>query len=321
MTFLSTAKAWRDAGHGVALATVIKTWGSAPRPEGSMLVIRDDGAFEGSVSGGCVEGAVIAEARDAIASGKPKRLSFGVADETAWAVGLACGGQIEIFVERPGASALETLAKADREGAPLVHAIRLSDGRREEPAFGPLFLLAQQAQRHDRSQTAHINGEDWFLQVLNPPVHLVIAGAVHIAQSLSRMAAELGWRVTIVDPRTGWANAARFPGVTVDARWPDEAMAEMGVNARTAIVTLTHDPKLDDPALTAALRSDAFYVGALGSKKTHGARRERLAAHSFGEADFARIHGPVGLDIGAASPSEIAVSILGQIIQKLRAKS
>jgi xanthine dehydrogenase accessory factor len=149
---------------------------------------------------------------------------------------------------------------------------------------------------------------------------LVIVGAVHIAQSLSRMSAEMGWRVTIVDPRTGWANTGRFPGVTIDARWPDEAMADMGVNARTAVVTLTHDPKLDDPALSAALRLDAFYIGALGSKKTHGLRRERLAAQGFGDGDFARIHGPVGLDIGAASPSEIAVSILGQIVQTLRAK-
>jgi xanthine dehydrogenase accessory factor len=319
MTPIAIAHEWRNAGHGVALATVIKTWGSAPRQPGSILVIRDDGQFEGSVSGGCVEGAVIAEARQAIATGAPKRVSFGVADETAWAVGLACGGQIDIYIEQMQARTLDRLADAERRGEALVRAIRLTDGHNEIVGGGPLAQLADEALRHDRSGVVQHDGQDWFLQVLNPPVHLIIAGAVHIAQSLSKMASELGWRVTIVDPRTGWANAARFPGVTIDARWPDEAMPDLNVNPRTAIVTLTHDPKLDDPALKAALKSACFYIGALGSKKTHGLRRERLSAQGFSDPDFARIHGPVGLSIGALSPAEIAVSILGQIVQRLRA--
>lgn len=217
---------------------------------------------------------------------------------------------------------LQALIAAETSSAVLVRAIRLQDGREAlltaHSGDDALSLAARKALRQDQSQTIEIDGVEWFLHVLNPPVHVIIAGAVHIAQSLAKMTAELGWRVTIVDPRTGWANAARFPGVAIVAEWPDEAMATLGLTARTAVVTLTHDPKLDDPALAAALKSDAFYVGSLGSKKTHAARRERLLAQGFTETDLARIHGPVGLDIGASSPPEIAVSILAQIVARLR---
>lgn len=217
---------------------------------------------------------------------------------------------------------LKILIDADKMGAGLVRAIRLHDGHEEvltaERAHDELARSAEAALKEDRSCVADIGGFEWFLQVFNPPVHLIVAGAVHIAQSLSKMAAELKWRVTIVDPRTGWANDERFPGVAIAAAWPDEAMAQLGLNRRSAIVTLTHDPKLDDPALVAAMRSDAFYIGALGSKKTHAARRERLLSQGFGAQDIARIHGPVGLDIGASSPQEIAVSILAQIIARSR---
>ena len=217
---------------------------------------------------------------------------------------------------------LQTLIDADKDGVGFVRAIRIHDGHEEllgaDRTGDALAQTAQAALHEDRSRLAEIEGVEWFLQVFNPPLHLIVAGAVHIAQSLSKMAAELKWRVTIVDPRTGWANEERFPGVAIAAAWPDEAMAKLGLNRRTAVVTLTHDPKLDDPALAAALRSDAFYIGALGSKKTHAARRERLISGGFGEADIARIHGPVGLDIGASSPQEIAVSILAQIVARLR---
>lgn len=222
-------------------------------------------------------------------------------------------------------STLHTLTEADAQGVGLVRAIRLRDGYEEliaaNETTGPLAQAAHSALIQDRSHIADIGGEDWFLQVLNPQVHLIIAGAVHIAQSLAKMAAELGWRVTIVDPRTGWANETRFPGLRIAAAWPDEAMAELGLNRRTAVVTLTHDPKLDDPALISALQSNAFYIGALGSKKTHAARRERLTALGVKDAEFDRIHGPVGLDIGAISPSEIAISILAQIVERLRTGS
>lgn len=218
---------------------------------------------------------------------------------------------------------LQALIEAETTGDGLVRAIRLNDGHEQlvyaHDIENAMAQTAHSALREDRSHIVTIDDQEWFLQVLNPPIHLIIVGAVHIAQSLAKMAAELGWRVTIVDPRTGWANEARFPGIAIAANWPDEAMTELGLNRRTAVVTLTHDPKLDDPALTAALRSRAFYIGALGSKKTHAARQERILKQGFSESDFSRIHGPVGLDIRAASPAEIAVSILAQIVGHLRA--
>lgn len=220
---------------------------------------------------------------------------------------------------------LQSLIEAETSGTGHVRAVRLRDGLERlvnaSDATDPFCDAARAALRNDLSHIAEIAGEDWFLQAFNPPVHLIVAGAVHIAQALAKMAAELGWRVTLVDPRTGWANEARFPGVAISALWPDEAMSTLNLNHRTAVVTLTHDPKLDDPALAAALRSEAFYVGALGSKKTHAARRERLLARGFSDSDIARVHGPVGLDIGASSPSEIAVSILAQIVARLRSAS
>jgi xanthine dehydrogenase accessory factor len=158
-----------------------------------------------------------------------------------------------------------------------------------------------------------------FIEVFNPPLRLMVVGAVHIAQPLARMAALAGYAVTVIDPRSAFASTERFPRVELSTEWPDEAMARLKPDRRTAIVTLTHDPKVDDPALIAGLKSAAFYIGALGSKKTHAARLQRLATEGFMDADFARIHGPVGLDIGAVSPAEIAVSILAQITATLRA--
>lgn len=170
----------------------------------------------------------------------------------------------------------------------------------------------------DRATTVQTDVGPVFINVFNPPLRMIIVGAVHIAQMLAPMAAQVGYGVTIIDPRTAWANDQRFPGVTLDTDWPDEAMSRLKPDLRTAVVTLTHDPKLDDPALASALKSDAFYVGSLGSKKTHAARLERLTALGFQPHDLDRIHGPVGLAIGAKSPAEIAVSIMAQVTQVLR---
>ena len=193
-----------------------------------------------------------------------------------------------------------------------------------QDAFGDLALdgealsRVRQALEADESGTVELGGKRLFLQVQNPPLRLIIIGAVHIAQTLAPMAALAGYSVTIVDPRRAFATDARFPDVKLVGEWPDEAMATMKLDRRTAVVTLTHDPKLDDPALETALKSDVFYVGALGSRKTHAARLSRLRAAGISDADGARIHGPVGLDIGALSPAEIAVSILAQITAVLR---
>ena len=183
---------------------------------------------------------------------------------------------------------------------------------------GNLHQAARMALARDACAQVSIDEQHWFLNVQNAPPTLYIVGAVHIAQPLSQLAAIAKFNVVVIDPRTAFATTERFPNLRIINQWPDEALSGLPINARTAIVTLTHDPKLDDPALLSALRSPCFYVGALGSRKTHAARKERLARHGIDEALFARIHGPVGLDIGAVSPAEIAISIMAQIIDRLR---
>ncbi|MCC7281813.1 MAG: XdhC family protein [Acetobacteraceae bacterium] len=205
---------------------------------------------------------------------------------------------------------------------PFVLATRLSDGAQAlifadhtDAALHPALLAAaQDALAADHSGTVEVEGERWFLHVQNPPLRLVVVGAVHVAQALVPLAADLGYSVRVIDPRGAFATAERFPNVSVSTGWPDEAMAEFAPDARSAVVTLTHDPKLDDPALDAALKSSAFYIGALGSRKTHAARLARLRELGHAEATLARIRGPIGLDIGAETAPEIALSILAEIV-------
>ena len=311
-----TALAWHRAGRGAALATVVETWGSAPRQAGSMLLIDRAGEMEGSVSGGCVEGSVVTEAIEALADGRPRLLDFGVSDEEAFAVGLACGGRIRVLVDTVGGSLPETLladlvaARAARRPVALVADLH-----------GPSRHLATAAEFTDRFRTDRSGVEPdgkTFVAVHNPPVRMLIVGAVHIAQSLVRMASLAGYDVAVIDPRAAFGSAARFPDVRLIDAWPDEALAAETPDARTAVVTLTHDPKLDDPAIRAALESEVFYLGCLGSTRTHARRVARLAEAGFGEAEIARIHAPVGLDIGARSPAEIAVAILAEVTTVLR---
>jgi xanthine dehydrogenase accessory factor len=225
---------------------------------------------------------------------------------------------------------LQKALAASREGRPAVLATNLTNGLQTfieaTETAGDLTLDAaalqaiRKAVTEDRNATIETADGPVFIEVFNPRLRCVIVGAVHIAQPLARMAALTGYLVTVVDPRTAFASDARFPDVVLSTDWPDEAMEKLKPNRRTAVVTLTHDPKLDDPALSVALRSDAFYIGALGSKKTHAARCKRLQALGFNEEELARIHGPVGLDIGAISPAEIAIAIMAQITQVLRAE-
>jgi len=217
---------------------------------------------------------------------------------------------------------LAALNEARRANRAIVRATDLATG--EEQLIDPyaddtaLGLVAREAARADRSQPVEIEGRSWFLGVFNPPLDLCIIGAVHIAQPLAQMAALTGYGVRIIDPRTAFATAERFPGVSLSHDWADEALEKAPLGPRSAVVALTHDPKLDDPALTAALRSNCFYAGALGSKKTHAGRLARLKAQGFSDNELSRIRGPVGLNIGAKSPAEIAVSVLAEITQALR---
>ncbi len=313
-----TALDWHRSGKGAALATVVQTWGSAPRRVGSQLAIAGDGRIEGSVSGGCVEGAVIVEALEAIDEGEARLLEFGVSDEDAFAVGLACGGTIRVLVEPIGKVLPEDMlaelvaSRAARE--PLAYEVNVENGQRA------LRRDAHQDRlRMDRSGFEE-DGQT-FVAVHNPPLRLIVVGAVHIAQALVPMARIAGYDPAIIDPREAFATDARFPGETILTDWPDEAVAQLGLDTRTALVLLTHDPKLDDPALEAALKADVFYIGALGSIRTHAKRVERMTRSGFSEAEIAQIHGPIGIDIGAASPSEIAVAILAQMTAVLRGKA
>ncbi|WP_439525413.1 XdhC family protein [Roseovarius mucosus] len=308
-----TALAWHRAGKEAALATVVETWGSAPRRVGSQLAISGAGEIAGSVSGGCVEGAVVVEAVEAIETGKPVLLDYGVSDGDAFAVGLACGGTIRVLVEPIGSvmpeALLSDLVLARDARVPVAY-VTGPDGRRlEREGHGARFRMDRSGFEEDGAT---------FVAIHNPPLRLIIVGAVHIAQALVPMARIAGYDPLLIDPRESFGSQTRFPGETVVQDWPDEGVRAFGLDARSALVLLTHDPKLDDPALIEALRSEVFYIGALGSTRTHAKRVARLQEAGFSEAEIARIHGPIGLDIGAAGPSEIAVSILAEMTRVLR---
>jgi xanthine dehydrogenase accessory factor len=306
---------WHRAGKGAVLATVIETWGSAPRAVGAQMVVSGDGDMEGSVSGGCVEGAVVLEAMEAVGSGKSQVLEFGVSDDEAFAVGLACGGRIKVLLEPVGGSMpltlLEDLVAARAARRPVAY---VADLDRDARGIEGLEAWADRF-RMDRSGMTE---DGRFVHIHNPPLRMVVVGAVHIAQALVPMAAMAGYDVSVIDPRPAFGATARFPGVTIVEDWPDEALDDLGLDPRTAVVTLTHDPKLDDPAIRRALASDVFYLGCLGSSRTHAKRVARLAEAGFSLAQIARIHAPVGLDIGARGPAEIAVSVLAEVTQRLR---
>lgn len=306
---------WHRAGKGTALATVVETWGSAPRRIGAQLVIDEDARMEGSVSGGCVEGAVVVEALEALDDGKPRLLEFGVSDGDAFAVGLACGGTIRVLVEPVGPvlpeAMLADLVAARAARQPVAYVVNTETGARRLDHEGHATRF-----RMDRSGFEE-DGQT-FVAIHNPPLRLIVVGAVHIAQHLVPMARDIGYDPVVVDPRDSFASPERFPDTQLLHDWPDEAVTELGLDTRTALCLLTHDPKIDDPALEAGLRSGAFYIGALGSNRTHGKRLERMQAAGFSEADCGRIHGPIGLDIGAASPAEIAVAVLAEMTRVLR---
>ncbi|MFN4153599.1 MAG: XdhC family protein [Paracoccaceae bacterium] len=312
---------WYRVGRGAALATVVETWGSAPRQAGSQLAISGTGQIMGSVSGGCVEGAVVAEALEAMADGVPRLLTYGVSDDSAFAVGLACGGTIRVLVEPLGEmehalppALLAELVAARAAGLARGYVIRPDDWTRALVAPGQ----DQAVDARLRSDRSGMEDDGRFIAVQNPALRLIVVGAVHIAQPLLGMARACGYAPTLIDPRGAFGSAERFPGEVIVEDWPDAAMAALAPDERTAVVTLTHDAKLDDPAIMAALESPCFYLGCLGSTRTHAKRLERLRAAKVSEAAIARIHAPVGLDIGAKTPAEIAVSVLAQITSVLR---
>jgi xanthine dehydrogenase accessory factor len=294
---------WRERGDRIALATVVATRRSAPRPVGAKLAVSEHGELFGSVSGGCVEGDVAVQAAEVIASGEPRLLTYGITDDQAWEVGLPCGGEIDVFVER-----LEhDLPDPDE---PAVYLTVVDGGRRgEHRVVDPSAIDA------GPSRLLELDGETVFAEVLGPPPRLVVVGATDTAEALSRAAHGLGWRTAVTDPRPALATRERLPSPDeLLVAWPDEALEQFGLDRDTAVVVLTHEERLDVPALKVALASDAFYVGAIGSRRTQGKRRERLAEAGVDENELERLAGPAGLDLGADTPAETAVSILAEVL-------
>jgi xanthine dehydrogenase accessory factor len=331
---LSDLNDWRAANRPIALATVIQTWGSSPRRAGANMAITPDGKITGSVSGGCVEGAVFDAGVEVLKSSHPQLLHFGVADETAWEVGLACGGSIDIFVKPLDTEFFEVLRSILLEEQPAV-VVTVVQGpeaivgrellvREDGSVVGSLSAdldkqatdLARDALAQGESRRMMLNEDvEVFMDVLLPPPTLIAVGGVHITIALMALAKTLGYRTIVIDPRTAFGSEARFPHVDqLIQSWPQDAFQQVPITRSTAIAMLTHDPKLDDPALKIALPSPAFYVGALGSKTTQAKRRHRLLEEGLTEAQLDRLHGPIGLDIGAGTPEDIAMSIMAEIV-------
>ncbi len=303
----AVAEDWQAAGHRLVFGVVIRTWGSSPRQMGSVMLVRDDRIIAGSVSGGCVEGAVVEAALGMMDIAGSQRLDFGVADADAWDVGLSCGGEISVW--------LVSVANGYYDASLLRQSAAAMAGRQ---TLGLRFDLASGQVQMIAPPTAHVLEDNAFTLVQTPRPQLIITGAVHISQHLAPMAIQLGFNVVVIDPRRIFATVDRFPGIEVHDRWPDEVLAEMVLDQNTALVTLTHDPKIDDAALYWGLAKPLFYIACLGSRKTHAARLDRLAAAGFDDAATSRIHGPAGLNIGAKTPAEIAVSVAAELVRAYR---
>ncbi len=319
---LDTLDAWRREGMRVGRAMVIRTYGSAPRPEGAALLYAADGRIAGSVSGGCVEGAAAEEIAKSFETGRSEVVRYGITDEQAWSVGLACGGNIEVLIE-PSIPAEAEAAARSAGGAAVV--TDLADGHRftiletdsSDPAGVPADVIAaaRESLLRGTSRLYESDARQFFIEAYPVPPRIVIVGAVEIARTLVRLARELGFVTIVVDGRAAFATRERFPDADeLVVGWLDEVADRIGLNANDAVAVLAHDPKLDDPALIEAFRRGCRYVGALGSRKTQGDRRERLKGVGVSDADIARLHGPIGLDLGGRSPAETALAVLAEIV-------
>jgi xanthine dehydrogenase accessory factor len=351
-----TLDGWRSEGAGIGRAVVVRTFGSAPRPEGAVLLVTDDGRLAGSVSGGCVEGAAAEEIHAARKAGRERVIRYGISDEQAWDVGLACGGTIDVLISPVVPEAAVLAARETREGrgdgraivtplpadappasfglhapgpggepaAPLVvHDDGRLDGSLGHPAAdAALVVAARDALAHGVSKTIEIAGRQLFIEAYPVRPRLVVVGAVEVARALVRLAKELGYETVVIDGRAAFATPARFPDVDrLIVGWPDEVADEIGLGAADAVAVLTHDVKFDEPAIVAALARGCRYVGAVGSRKTQADRRARLLDAGVAAGDLDRLRGPIGLDLGGRLPGETALAILAEIVAERRAGS
>ena len=325
---LPTIDAWRAEGRQFGRAVLIRAFGNGPRPEGATLLVADDGQIAGSVSGGCVEGAaadLIAESRR---DGLARVVRFGISDEQAWGVGLACGSTIDVLIEpslRPEVEAAARAASGEIIVIPLPADAPTADGKPHPIAVAPMAdqlavdgaLAAAAASLVDRgrSGTVAVGRDQFFIEAFARPPRVIVYGAIQAAIPLVRMARELGYRTAVADARAAFASRERFPEADdVLVGWPDEIAARLGLSAEDAVVVMTHDPKLDEPAIITAMGAGCRYVGAMGSRRTQAARRERLHAAGLSESDMRRLRGPIGLDLGGREPAEMALAILAEIV-------
>jgi xanthine dehydrogenase accessory factor len=346
---LDTLATWQAEGADIGRAVVVRTFGSAPRPEGAVLLYAADGRIAGSVSGGCVEGAAAEEIENARASGNARVIRYGISDEQAWDVGLACGGTIDVLVEPAAPAAVIDAARASLgagghgsavitplpadsppgafgphepgDGAPPVPELILHENGRLDGSLGSpeldaeLIGAAGEALKRGLSRTVELGGRSLFVEVFPVRPRLVVVGAVEVARSLVRLARELGFETVVIDGRASFATPERFPDVDrLIIGWPDEVADEIGLGPNDAVAVLTHDVKFDEPAIVEALRRRCRYVGAVGSKKTQGDRRARLLEAGVSEDELVRLRGPVGLDLGGRAPAETALAILAEVV-------
>ena len=350
---VETLDGWRAEGAGVGRAVVVRTFGSAPRPEGAVLLVTDDGRLAGSVSGGCVEGAAAEEIWAARQTGHQRVIRYGISDEAAWDVGLACGGTIDVLISPSVPDVASVAARETRDGRGGGRAIvtRLPADA-PPPAFGQhapgageapadpivvwdtgaidgtlgsgaadaaLVEAARAALTTGTSRTVVIEGAQLFVEAYPVRPRLVVVGAVEVARTLVRLAKELGYETVVIDGRAAFATAARFPDVDrLIVGWPDEVADEIGLGSADAVAVLTHDVKFDEPAIVAALARRCRYVGAVGSRKTQGDRRARLAEAGVAPADLDRLRGPIGLDLGGRLPGETALAIMAEVVAERR---
>jgi xanthine dehydrogenase accessory factor len=336
-------------GEPFGRAVVTSVWGSAPRPEGASMLATANGAIAGSISGGCVESAAALEIAEAIGRGTARLVSYGVSDESAWEVGLACGGKIQVYVEpavRPellaaarGEGGVVVATVVESPGAPGAALVVRDDGTAEGPlppvgagadasveaarllgsVIGEVEAAAREALGRSTSVTRRFRTPDGaelavLLEVFPRQPRLVIFGGVHVAMALVPLARHLGYRTVVADGRPAFLTRERFPDADeLVLGWPEEAFATVGLDGATFVCVLSHDPKFDEPALELALRSPAAYVGAIGSRKTQAARRDRLRAAGITDAQLARLRGPIGLDLGGRQPAETALAILAEM--------
>ena len=325
---LPTIDAWRAEGREFGRAVLIRVFGNGPRPEGATLLVADDGAIAGSVSGGCVEGAAAEEVGRARLDGYSRVIRFGISDEQAWGVGLACGSTIDVLIEptvRPEVEAAARAASGEAIAIALPTDAPAGDGKPHAAAVAPmsdqvaidgdLAVAAAPLLDRGRSGTVTIGQDQFFIQTFARPQRIVVYGAIQAAIPLVRMARELGYRTAVADARAAFASRERFLDADeVLVGWPDDVAAQLGLAAEDAVVVMTHDPKLDEPAILMAMRVGCRYVGAMGSRRTQAGRRERLLAAGLSEADLARLRGPIGLDLGGREPAEMALAILAEIV-------